>query len=181
MSFRILPGLPPYGPAAVQFSETGQGKQSEGLVVEFEGDTGGTPWTGNFHRGMTRYDDVLQVAGSPELTIVAGGTAYVVNQKTRQCLRTFGGDLHQVLRIPGGFVLSNGLWLEAKVDGGLLWRSRRISWDGFQDIRVEGDRIVGEAFTPMGERWEPFEVDVRTGEVIGGTFPGGAVVHSPIR
>ncbi|TWT74503.1 hypothetical protein Pla123a_33260 [Posidoniimonas polymericola] len=55
---------------------------------------------------------------------------------------------------------------------GLAWKTRRLSWDGFRELRVAGSSLFGEAYTPMGDSWHEFEVDLETGEAVGGSYNG---------
>ena len=70
-------------------------------------------------------------------------------------------------------MFSNGLWLEATDGERLLWRTRRLSWDGMMEVRVDGERIVGHAYDPMNDEWTPFAVEIATGEAFGGSYPPG--------
>jgi hypothetical protein len=43
---------------------------------------------------------------------------------------------------PSGLVFSKqGLAFQRLGAEGLLWHMRRLSWDGFDDVRVEGDEL----------------------------------------
>ncbi len=167
---RVLDGLPPYGPMHEQFSATGQGTHREGFVVEFT-PPDVPPWVGNFQRGMTSLDVVVASRGDTTVTVIAGGEAYVVDPSSRSCLRTFGGQIEHVFEFADRTVFSNGLWLEATDGERLLWKTRRLSWDGMMEVRVDGDRIVGNAYDPMNDEWTPFTVEVATGGAVGGSYP----------
>lgn len=168
--WRVLAGLPAYGDMPEQFSATGQGMHREGFVVEF------TPpdapsWVGNFQRGMTSLDVVIASRGDGTVTVIAGGQAYVVDPGSRSCVRTFGGQIEHVFDLADRTVFSNGLWLEATDGERLLWRTRRLSWDGMMEVRVAGERIVGNAYDPMTDEWAPFSVEIANGEAQGGSYP----------
>lgn len=167
---RILDGLPPYGPPAEPFSATGQGLHSEGLVVEFTGEDGGA-WVGNFQCGISGVDRVICSPSNAMLIVIAGGQAYVVDPATRGCVRTFGSQIEDVFELADRLVIGNGLWFEATDGERLLWRSRRVSWDGMRNVRMDGEVIVGEAYDPSRDGWSPFQVDIETGDVLGGTYP----------
>ncbi len=173
-TWEILDGLPAYGPAAQPFSATGFGTHSEGVVVKFLATSG--EWMGNFQRGMSSCDEVFQHPDGRHLVVVAGGTAYVVDPEARLLARHFGAQIEHVIPIPGEplVLLSNGLWLEALDARGTAWRSRRISWDGFRGLALDGHLLRGEAYAPEGVdgAWYGFEVDVRSGEVTGGSYSG---------
>jgi hypothetical protein len=71
-------------------------------------------------------------------------------------------------------IFGNGLWFEAVGPNGLQWRSRRLSWDGVRDVSVSGHVLRGDAYAPEGPdgAWYPFEVDLNTGDVTGGSYTG---------
>ncbi|HVJ92355.1 MAG TPA: hypothetical protein VM580_21290 [Labilithrix sp.] len=167
---RVLDGLPPYGPMPAQFSVTGQGMHREGFVVEFT-PPGAPSWIGNFQRGMTSLDVLIASRGNTTVTVIAGGQAYVVEPAARSCVRAFGGQIEHAFALADRTVFSNGLWLEATDGERLLWRTRRLSWDGMMDVRVDGERIVGNAYDPMNDEWTPFSVEVANGEAVGGSYP----------
>lgn len=129
-SFRILPGLPASGALTVQFSETGMGTHSEGFVVEFI-PASGSHWVGNFQGGEVGTSDVVEHPDGSSLIIVARGQAYIVNPDSRKLLGTFGGAIESVIPVTehGFIIFGNGFWFEGYGSAGLLWRSRRISWD----------------------------------------------------
>ncbi len=43
------------------------------------------------------------------------------------------------------------------------WISPRISWDSFRNINVHETQLNGEAWTPIGDAWVPFTLDLLTG------------------
>jgi hypothetical protein len=53
---------------------------------------------------------------------------------------------------------------------GLCWHTKRLSWDGFDQLNVVGDELTGLAWDPMGDSAMPFRVDIRTGRSSGGSF-----------
>lgn len=167
---RVLDGLPPYGPMPEPFSATGQGLHREGLVVELT-PPDGLSWIGNFQRGLTTLDVVLASRRDTNVTVIAGGLAYVVEPVSRSCIRTFGGQIEHAFDLGDCTVFSNGLWLEATDGERLLWRTQRLSWDGMMEVRVDGERIVGNAYDPLTDAWTPFSIDVATGEASGGSYP----------
>jgi hypothetical protein len=171
--FRILPGLPGTGDPPVRFNASGGDRHTEGFVVELTL-AGGERWVGNFQMGAYGKSVVVPLTGRTEhALIVAGGAAYVVEPETRTLVRTFGGTISDVLSLPDrdAMIFGNGLWLECTGPEGLRWRSRRISWDGMTDVSLRGERLHGLAYDPMDDSWAPFEVDVDTGEVTGGSYP----------
>jgi hypothetical protein len=174
LTWRILPGLPGTGPLPKQYSATGMGTHSEGFVVEFTSEKGEC-WIGNFQRGLSNASAVYREPGTRNPIVLAGGTAYVVDPTTRNLVRTFGGQIQVVLDDVerGQLVFGDGLWFEAVGCEGSRWRTRRLSWDGMRSVRVEGPRILGEAYSPVDQdAWHPFEVDLTDGSSTGGSYRG---------
>lgn len=169
--FRVLPGLPGTGDPPVRFNATGSDRYTEGFVVQFTL-AGGGAWVGNFQAGLYGTSVVFAVTGRTAM-VVAEGQAYVVEPETRALLRTFGGQISDVFYLPNrdAMIFGNGLWFECHGSEGLRWKSRRISWDGMMDVSLIGERLHGDAYDPMGDSWAPFEVDIETGEVTGGSYP----------
>jgi hypothetical protein len=172
LEWEVLPGLPAYGDPALPFSDTGLGLHREGLVVRFQ--VGDLAWTGNFQRGFGECETVLLHPNGKDVIVLAGGTAYIVDPRTRELHRSFGADLQFAAQIPGTatIVVGNGLWFESMPADGEGWRTRRISWDGMREIRFVDDSLVGEAYTPLDDAWYPFTVDLQNGDVTGGSYNG---------
>jgi len=171
LPFRELPGLPPYGPPAQTFSDTGFGKHSEGFVVEFfPGED--RSWVGNFHRGHSKCDQVLPHFDSRHLIVVSGGSAYVVDPSTKAVVETFGADIDYCAAADNSDVLifGNGLWFEFVFSNGHRTRTRRISWDGMRDVILDGLKLRGDAYDPMHDTWMAFEVDILDGTATGGSY-----------
>jgi hypothetical protein len=169
---RPLPGLPPYGPTAQSFPRPKA--FSEGFVVEFSGNDGET-WVGNFAKfwegGETSIHTEL---GSRAVVVVAGGSGYLVDAEARRLVREIGFAIRHIW-FDGSLqamIVSNGLWFEAFDAEGVVWHSRRFSWDGIQNVEQSGGTLTGEAFDPMTDRWLPFCLDLKTGEVAGGSYSG---------
>ena len=169
--WEVLPGLPPYGPPALNFSATGHGTHTEGYVVRFESENGES-WVGNFKSRFLSFCNVSQHPDGEKVVVVAGGTAYVISPRTRECLQTFGAQIEWT-----GWLLTEGLLLFASLTDvlaldkdGIRWRSRRISWDGLRKLSVVGVWLTGEAYTPLEDEWRPFRLNALNGVVEGGTY-----------
>jgi hypothetical protein len=170
--WEVLSGLPPYGSPALNFSATGQGKHREGFVVKFLSDAN-EPWIGNFQRGLTEFCEVVAHPDGDNIIVIAGGEAYVVSPSAKQCLQTFGGQIGAVLSTKELELILFVSLVDVTAIGksGVAWRSRRISWDGFRGLHLDGHWLIGEAYSPVDEPdWRPFRVYARTGQVEGGTY-----------
>lgn len=170
--FRELPGLPAYGPLPMQFSRTGQGMHREGFVVEFWPDSD-ERWIGNFQPGYCSYSAVVRHPDGRRLLVVAGGEVYMVDPRARTVDESFGGAVEFLVLVPGlGIVvLGNGVHIELIRADGSRCRTRRISWDGMEQIRVEGSRLFGQAYDPLVDSLVPFEVDLLDASHTGGSYP----------
>jgi hypothetical protein len=157
----------------VTFDVTGTGTHSEGFVVEFTCATG-RKWVGNFQRGLNGASGVLDALGRTDQAIVlAKGQAYVVEPAIAVLARSFGGQITDVFSVAGrdSMIFGNGLWFECIGPNELRWRTRRISWDGMMEVALGEEKLRGRAFNPIDDTWSPFEVDLDSGEVTGGSYP----------
>ena len=176
--FEVLAGLPPYGPLPLQFSATGQGTHREGYVVRFRPESSES-WVGNFQPGVGTLEGVFQHPDGTHLFVIAAGAAYVIDPDTRVLSSHFGFNLCEAIEVPElhELVFTNGLWFEGFA-AQFTWRSRRVSWDGVRSLQRTGTILQGEAYTPLGDFWRPFSLDLATGRCQGGAYlehPEGAV------
>ena len=171
--FKILKGLPAYGPLPEQFSSTGMGKHSEGFVVEFFPNNR-QKWIGNFQPGLGGANEVIEHLDGKHIIVVSAGQAYVIEPETRSLVKDFGGQIEHVISISELKILlfGNGLWFEAIGPKGFIWKTRRLSWDGIRSIRHEGMTLFGEGYDPMADSWVPFTVDLFSGDAKGGSYNG---------
>jgi hypothetical protein len=171
MRFEILPGLPPYGPMATSFTWNGAREHREGLVVRFYPDAS-EPWIGNFLGGSTNCNTVLYHPNGAYVIVVAQGEACIVDLERRAVIDRMAGDIDQVFSIPslGSVVFQRAADFIAIKGDGSGWYSPRISWDGFRNIEVYETELRGEAYSPCGDLWEPFKLDLLTGHCSDGIY-----------
>lgn len=156
----------------MQFSVDGRGTHREGFVVEFKCAAG--DWVGNFQRGGIGFDAAVRHPDGESVIVVAGGQGYVVDASRRMVTMMVGANITRVIvNTPEQVVLSTFTDFRALSAGGQQWRTRRLSWDGFQSLRIESGDLVGKAWTPVGDRWIEFRVQLATGEATGGAYPQG--------
>ena len=88
-------------------------------------------------------------------------------------MQHFGGIIEEVIADAPRrlLIFSDGIRLWALDPSGTRWKSERLSWDGSCNLRIDGESICGEAYTPMGDKWLPFSVMLDTGKVSGGSYP----------
>ena len=170
MRFEILPGLPAYGPRAINFTIRGEREHREGLVVRFY-PRHSEPWTGNFIGGTTICTAVLEHPDKSDVIVIAQGEASIVDPETCT-VRDRIGDVEQVIELPSlrSVILRDLTGFTALGADNKGWRSPRISWDGFRNVRVAGTDLLGEAYTPVEDSWVPFKLDLLTGHCPDGVY-----------
>jgi hypothetical protein len=185
MRFEILPGLPPYGPTAISFTMNGAHEHREGLVVRFY-PAASEPWVGNFIEGDTACNVVLDYPNGTWVIVVAQGGVCFVDPERPTVIDRMAGDVTQVISVPllGLVVFQCSTDFIAMGADNSGWHSPRISWDGFRNIEVHDTELLGEAYTPSGDAWVPFRLDLLTGHCTDGIYEkeiSGAVLVSPGR
>jgi hypothetical protein len=167
---RILEGLPPYGPMPTAFPREWSLLGREGTVVEFKSEEG--VWVGNFQPGLGG----LQFAGlhpnGLDVVVIAAGDLWIVNPRERTALWKLP-SLETVLEVhdPEGWVFSRqGIALARLGPNGLMWHTRRLSWDGFDQLHIAEDELSGLAWSPIDDKWCPFSVELKTGKSTGGSY-----------
>lgn len=169
-TFRRLAGLPPYGPMAIGFPKEWARFGSEGIVVEFCL-ADGTSWVGNFSKGLGGLVDVRWHPNQEHVLVVARGALWCVDPVARTADELVPAifDIHELET--GDLILDcQGLAFMRIGPAGIVWQTRRISWDGFRNVRIEGGRIFGESWSL--DHWLPFSVDLGSGKVDGGCNTG---------
>jgi hypothetical protein len=103
--------------------------------------------------------------------VIAGGEIYEVDPRRREpvdptnCCVT---DILTVSELNCLIFVRNHTSLMRWDATGMRWDTGRISGDGFSNLRVEGGRVLGEAWTAPSDEWLPFAVDLDTGDASGG-------------
>jgi hypothetical protein len=171
MRFEILPGLPAYGPRAINFTIHGEHEHREGLVVRFH-PPHSESWTGNFIGGTTACTAVLEHPNKTDIIVVAQGDACIVDPDNRAIRDRIAADVEEVIRAPSlGLVVFRGMTAFTAIRADNLgWRSPRISWDGFRNIKVRDSELFGDAYTPVQDAWMPFKLDLLTGHCSDGIY-----------
>ena len=169
--YRLLPGLPPYGEIPQTCPASWGRLGREGVVVAFEPRPGGA-WTGNFAPGVCGVSAVRPHPDGRRVLVLASGDAWEVDPETRSGeLVLQGVSALWPVDAPSGFVVDrDGLSFARLGPHGVVWRTRRLSWDGFSGVHVGDHEIRGLAWDAVNNAWLPFEVDLATGASRGGSF-----------
>ena len=156
---------------AVSFRDDGIPEYREGLVVRFY-PRRSDAWVGNFLGGPTGCNAVLEHPNGNDVIVVARGEASVVDPENRAIRHRLAAGVEQVIELPSlEAILLRGLtdFTAIKADD-TGWHSPRISWDGMRKIKVNGTQLFGEAYTPIGDAWVPFTLDLLTGGCLDGVY-----------
>ncbi|MBE0573057.1 MAG: hypothetical protein IH618_16055 [Ignavibacteriaceae bacterium] len=163
-----LKGLPPYGPMAISFPKEWGKKGQEGMVVEFQTDK--ETWVGNFRQGLGKVDLVQFHPNKSNAIVIAAGDLWLVDadQHTAENILSW---INQAIEVnnPEGWIFSLQDLAFARFGlKGIIWRTKRLSWDGFKDVCIENNNLVGYAWDLS--QWCFFEVDLATGNSMGGVY-----------
>ncbi|MCZ7485771.1 hypothetical protein O8B38_08115 [Agrobacterium rhizogenes] len=172
VTFKRLCGLPAYDEMAISFPKPGSFR--EGVVFEFTM-SGGNSWVGNFdpgYRTSSVATGVYPELGAGAVFVLADGRAYKINAVTKELIE----EISRYVVWIGYFapleimVVCDDLEVVAYTRAGVFWRSERVSWDGIEYVSIRNDRLFGQAYDPMDDRWLPFEIDLATGLITGGSY-----------
>jgi len=168
--YEILEGLPAYGPMYVPVSENGEQFSHEGLVIRFYKSNGGE-WVANFQPG---WSDCVLVEDYPDtnrIIVIAKGQGYIMSPDQEKPIDIFGVGINQVLKANDKkIILADfcNVWLVN--DQGNVWQSKRISWDGIEDLKLQENLVTGLSYDPGANDWKPFSINLDTKETIGGSY-----------
>lgn len=140
----------------------------------------GQAWFGFFASGFDSPHVMNAVCSCPDpgsVCVIAGGYAYVVNcsspgewirieQRPVVELRTV---TEQSLVLFAGFTSITALG-----EQGVAWTTQRLSWEGIQITRIDGEVLHGNSWDAPSDKEVPFQVNLKTGQHTGGASPGDA-------
>lgn len=126
----------------------------------------------NFQPGLGGLDLVCVHPNGRDVVVIASGDLWMVNPELRSAEKLLPAvDLALEVFNPFGWVLSTlEIALARLGPEGLLWHTRRLSWDGFAELRIVGEELMGLAWSAIDDEWRPFHVDLRTGRSSGGIY-----------
>jgi hypothetical protein len=107
-----------------------------------------------------------------ELCAVAGGYAYVINAwNPKQCTHVDMRPVVEVLTTPTLLIFVGFHTICAWGADGLAWHTPRITWEGLRITGLTDDTLTGMAWDMPSDAEVPFEIDLQSGEVTGGSAP----------
>jgi hypothetical protein len=172
MIVSMLPGLPCYGPPAIPFPREWGRLGREGTVAEFSSESG--TWVGNFQPGLWGIDFVGEHPDGQRAVVISSGDLWIVDPQTRTAENILPViDWSIEVQDPKGWIFSRQSIAFARLGpSGMIWHTRRLSWDGFDQLNLSDKELSGLAWLPVYEvdEWLPFRVDIKTGASEGGSF-----------
>lgn len=133
-------------------------------------DSSGESWIANFASGLGGLNVAIMHPDARRVLVVANGDMWIVDRDLRTA-DVSAVAIEAIWSIPGGIILSRqGLAFLRIGRAGIEWHTRRLSWDGFDQVRIEGSRLSAMAWSPLSDSWTPCSVDLLTGESEGGSF-----------
>ncbi|HEY6370571.1 MAG TPA: hypothetical protein VIX37_08325 [Candidatus Sulfotelmatobacter sp.] len=170
-NIEILRGLPGMSPLEVhQFARSGQSTHSEGTVLAVSGPKS---WIGNFQSGhyYNGLTHVFPFQTGPSVCVFAGGQGYRLRLDTPKMyavLQSFPVLGAQYINEQDWVVVWDFTRIEAQSIDGIVWRTRRLSWDGLSITEVDAGYMKGLAWDAANESEVEFRVELSTGEHTGG-------------
>jgi hypothetical protein len=175
---KVLESPPPVHPVEKLYHypvELEEGDRS-GLYVRVAPNVG-PAWFGFFAAGFDSPHVMNAVCSSPDpdsVCVIAGGYAYVVNSSKP-------GQWHRIEQRPvvelrtvtdQRLILFAGFTsITALGPNGVLWTTQRLSWEGIQITRIDGEVLHGYGWDARSDKEVPFEVNLRSGQHTGGSRP----------
>ena len=106
--------------------------------------------------------------------VIAGGLGYIMTPEKEKPLLTFRLTINEIFQTDNGsLVCADGISVFT-LDNltGELWRSERISWDGFRNLKLNDNIISGQSFDPTNsiKEWADFSLNIKTKELTGGSY-----------
>jgi hypothetical protein len=133
---------------------------------------GADPWVCNFSPGFNGLESVQLHPDQRRFLVLSTGTLWIVDPEARSA-EEVPGSIDALWYVPDSqdiIVSLQGLAFYRFGTTGVVWHTRRLSWDGFSDVRLTPKSIEGLAWSPLDNNWHGFTVDLETGRSTGGSF-----------
>jgi hypothetical protein len=164
-NFRVLSCLPTDRNVEI-FSCTENKKYEKELIVEIRPDTG-HKWVGSFQPGDSNLCGVYQHPNRLDLIVISRGQAYVLNPENHQIIEKISGNISEVVELLESYfmLLCNTSGLLGYGSSGLLWKNTGQVWNSISQPKVEGNILRGKCMLLSQNNWQPFWLNIKTGEV----------------
>jgi hypothetical protein len=105
--------------------------------------------------------------------VFSGGDLWIVDPDSRKTSQV-ASAIDSCWAVADGLILSvQGLAFLKFGTTGVVWHTKRLSWDGFDQVAITGHQLTALAWSPLSDSWEPCSVDLRTGASSGGSYSDG--------
>jgi len=129
-------------------------------------------WVANFRPGLGGVTFAGCHPDKINAIVIAAGDLWTVDLHSRTALKLLSAiDALWEIKDPDGWVFSRqGIALARLGPGGLMLHTRRLSWDGFDQIILDQTELTGAPWSPMNDKWCPFRVVLKSGKSTGGSY-----------
>jgi hypothetical protein len=174
--YEVLRELPRDGKKLVYIPNEGTAVGRDGVIVKIS-PSNGDSWVGVFAFGDMLPSGECSVYEGPEsncLTVVAKGEAYIV-QSGKPCSfnHVESCPVLGVIPVPTHSLILFYDYTEIAAYGenGLLWQTKRISWDGIEINSISDSEIIGSSWDAPNDKYVEFTVNLTDGTHQGGSSP----------
>ncbi|GAW86335.1 conserved hypothetical protein [Bathymodiolus platifrons methanotrophic gill symbiont] len=174
--YKVITELPANTSEVVYIPNEEPGVGRDGIMVKFFLSEG-VSWVGIFAFGDMFPSGECRIypgPGKQHLTVVAKGDAYIVSPYSVSSFQVVKScPVIRVIPVPSHNVVIFHDFTEiiAYGENGLLWETKRISWDGIEISEVTSDEIIGQSRDAANEKYVEFRVDLTNGSHKGGASP----------
>ena len=138
------------------------------------------PWLGMFAFGDPTGRGLHGLFSCPNrdhLCVISAGRGYIVDS-IKSCLvgEVPSFPVQEVIPLPKNHLLLfvDFVTITAWSQNGLMWRTKRLSYDGLKIREIGPDAIVGSGWDPTNPNPPEFGVELSTGKSFGGARPSFA-------
>lgn len=168
--YEILKGFPQSDEKIVTFGD--QPSHSEGIVIRFfKSDK--TTWIGNFNPGHTELTQIERLKNKNEALVIVCGNGYIIDIEKATTFKVFH-HIDILLCIPDGrLIVTDGSVISVIESSVSVWNSEMIGYGGISDLKLSGDLLTGEAYSPtqINDKMIPFSLNLLTHVVKLDDFP----------
>jgi len=110
---------------------------------------------------------VYQHQNRLDLIVISRGQAYVLNPENHQIIEKISGNISEVVELLESYfmLLCNTSGLLGYGSSGLLWKNTGQVWNSISQPKVEGNILRGKCMLLSQNNWQPFWLNIKTGEV----------------